>query len=516
MTLNDTIGVFNYISKKNKSCPFDDENFEKSYDLFDHLEQYHTQEMNSILNFYKNEFGDETLSSNVSGDKDDDKEDEDNDISERTHIVEYPYEGDKEPDSGKVGWQTYRHLPEGAESNTNYEDVSASTYSKEYEIPDEEDSEENEEESNARREYKNLSEGQTYYKGKRGKGKNGPKEYRRRVRAFINHITKKKDVEWVEHYTVVVGYDKDEKPLEREMRTYHSLYNYSRKVEDEENPKLRVYTQYIVCREDGLTHFPEEAEDEDNKQLIGIYISAAMHRNKNGIDNVPVEDSNALYRETLEHYEEDKPRYRELVLRQAETFAEKSENSYAADYDPDANMKFPETLNRRSMRSEEEIERDKVIARLRQTYQRRENDKRHKEMINELKNPNPQPFKLIDRKTGEVRIIQPGTNEYDHYNDKWNSLHPSKDKDKNSNKRKSTGLENISGDYVLIMKFSYERDVDDTVKELIERQKYMGTIGTEYKCPFDRAIFINKNGLGYHLLTKHLNEINDIVDSYDE
>ena len=79
MTLNDTIGVFNYISKKNKSCPFDDENFEKSYDLFDHLEQYHTQEMNSILNFYKNEFGDETLSSNISGDKDDDKEDEDND-----------------------------------------------------------------------------------------------------------------------------------------------------------------------------------------------------------------------------------------------------------------------------------------------------------------------------------------------------------------------------------------------------------------------------------------------------
>lgn len=67
-----------------------------------------------------------------------------------------------------------------------------------------------------------------------------------------------------------------------------------------------------------------------------------------------------------------------------------------------------------------------------------------------------------------------------------------------------------------IRKFSYDRDVDDVIKELVESCKYNGTIGVEYKCPYDKAVFVTKNGLAYHFLLKHNNTIQDIIEEVEE
>ena len=657
MTLTDTIGVFNYISKKNNTCPFDGETFEKSYDLFDHLEKFHTQEMNSIVDVYKNEFGDETLSANVSGDKDDDEE-ESEDIDEKTEINHFPYIGEKEPDSGKVAWATSRHLPEGAEEGENYEDVSAGIFpeaktteetayfiaskakvtrdgdykcpmchyvapsiytlaghlvdehlpyvnrifEKEFEVVDD-----GEEEEERDKQYENVIEGETY-KGRRGRGVNGPQAYAKRVRAYFKGVQRKGEVSWNEQYRVEITKPDDTK-MEATMVTHHQLYN--KEVYDSET-KEKYY--YVTCKYDNLTHFPVEGDDVESQRTISVLLRSAMQMTKYGNWTEPRGEWNEVYDLTMERYNNDKEKYNKMVQEEAIEFANRYINRATGEYDEDENVKLPETLNPANLKTEEEKEKDRVLGKLRRQYEiarskklrsesigtaasqklpfkligedgkvrfvypdspeykeyeraanekinaehpitntkykeeqralrsleRRETRERNKRRAKEYEESerarqnktkksiprerlenvkfrvesddkmrhSKEPFKLVDE-TGKVRVIYPDSPEYDEYE--------KLEAEKNKTKKGVVGVRVLSSDneYVWVSKFNYERDVDETIKELVDRQEYRGTIGLEYKCPFDSAVFINKNGLAYHLLTKHTNELDDIIDDYE-
>ncbi len=597
MTLTDTIGVFNYISKKNNTCPFDGETFEKSYDLFDHLEKFHTQEMNSIVDVYKNEFGDETLSANVSGDKDDDEEEESEDIDEKTEINHFPYVGEKEPDSGKVAWATSRHLPEGAEEGENYEDVSAGIFpeaktaeetayfiaskakvtrdgdyecpmchyvapsiytlaghlvdehlpyvnrifEKEFEVVDD-----GEEEEERDKQYENVIEGETY-KGRRGRGVNGPQAYAKRVRAYFKGVQRKGEVSWNEQYRVEITKPDDTK-MEATMVTHHQLYN--KEVYDSET-KEKYY--YVTCKYDNLTHFPVEGDDVESQRTISVLLRSAMQMTKYGNWTEPRGEWNEVYDLTMERYNNDKEKYNKMVQEEAIEFANRYINRATGEYDEDENVKLPETLNPANLRTEEEKEKDRVLSKLRRQYEIARSKKLRSESIGTAASQK-QPFKLIGE-DGKVRFVYPDFPEYKEYeraaNEKINAEHPitntkykeeqralrslerreTRERNKrrakeyeeserarqNKTKKGVVGVRVLSPDneYVWVSKFNYERDVDETIKELVDRQEYRGTIGLEYKCPFDSAVFINKNGLAYHLLTKHTNELDDIIDDYE-
>ena len=66
---------------------------------------------------------------------------------------------------------------------------------------------------------------------------------------------------------------------------------------------------------------------------------------------------------------------------------------------------------------------------------------------------------------------------------------------------------------VELVKFDYDTEVSDVVKEFVERLRYQGTVGDEWMCPYDKAIFVTPNAMALHLLQKHSSIITKIVEA---
>ncbi len=63
-----------------------------------------------------------------------------------------------------------------------------------------------------------------------------------------------------------------------------------------------------------------------------------------------------------------------------------------------------------------------------------------------------------------------------------------------------------------VMKFDYDKDVSDVIKQFVESLRYEGTVGDEWKCPYDKAIFVTPNAMALHLLEQHNGEVIKIVE----
>ncbi|MEM0143150.1 MAG: hypothetical protein QXL94_04265, partial [Candidatus Parvarchaeum sp.] len=191
---------------------------------------------------------------------------------------------------------------------------------------------------------------------------------------------------------------------------------------------------------------------------------------------------NEYFNNTTEKAEADYEDYKESIIQKAEHFAEKNRED-PAKYDADAGLVIPPKVKPEKNEYERKLENAK--RRLMRELRQAEHQQHSERFLDNA--TKPQPIRvLVD---GQIKTLQPDTPEYEEY---MNSL---------KNKKKS-----IDDD------FDYYDDIDDAIKDIIENNKVYGTVGIEYKCPFDGAIFVNKNGLGYHLLQKHKDAISDIIE----
>ena len=130
----------------------------------------------------------------------------------------------------------------------------------------------------------------------------------------------------------------------------------------------------------------------------------------------------------------------------------------------------------------------------------------------------PHPFRVVEN--GRVRVINPGDPDYEKYKSKQEQEeqeHATKLREALSNLGRVGGRGRGRTKKGSIAKFSYYRDVNDTLKAFVRKFKYRGTVGDEWKCPYDGAIFVTKDGFAYHLLQRHDDEVAKIIEEdYDE
>ncbi|MEM0142545.1 MAG: hypothetical protein QXL94_01125 [Candidatus Parvarchaeum sp.] len=535
MAMATTLGYLEYISKSNSKCPYCDSDFSKSYDLYDHLEMYHFKDAERDIGKYR------LMVAKAKEKNEEEKEKEDTaDTDGITHYSggEAGEEGDEDYDS-EIQWKTDEHLPEGTKPGENYEDVSAGLKEVE-EAEKENDVVDDPEEDRIDRTYENTREGDTYYKGRRSRGKYGPAAYRRALLKARRYIEMHNMFAWDETLKYEPPTDEEElkdlpEPLRHphEVKTRHQLYHYT----------ADSGYAYARCRYDGLTHFPTQSiENVDEKGiLVGAFIEASFSRNKDGdlmgpsSDTVSKDDYIDFSLEMAKISEEEYIIYQEEALftyeRSAPQYYDSSLDEMAGYVQPPKEKSEAERQAKRAKR-----EQTKLLTRA----QREQRDRKFTDVVN-----TPQPFKVIGE-NGAIRTLVPGTKEWNEYfAEKGPDYYDIPDKrtggtvraergtplyekyreilrrrtEKGLKRKKKYSEEVYSGNeepFTItdkeMKKFSYERDVDDTVKELVEKGKYMGTLGYEYKCPFDNAIFINKNGLAYHILQKHPDIVEDIVD----
>ncbi len=90
-------------------------------------------------------------------------------------------------------------------------------------------------------------------------------------------------------------------------------------------------------------------------------------------------------------------------------------------------------------------------------------------------------------------------------NIRWQSVDEPEEKPKEDEEEED---EKKSVDFI---KFDYQKDVAETVKAFVESLRYRGTVGDEWKCPYDKAIFVTPDAMAYHLLNRHSDVIEKIV-----
>ena len=505
MTIVEALGYAEFLSKKSKVCPYCNETFEKSYELYDDLEKNHILSIMKDLNDY-----------NDKQKRDTKKPDE----GATTIIHGEPDEVEsKEPSEAELMTKLDSEMPEGEEANKN-PDIAAGL------------------------EVGEIDEDGELMKSKRGRGMNGPSVYQRRRRAALKHVKLVNETAWTETYE----YKPTEEQKEREKKqginvdektykftTYHRL---AAKDGDEVTP-ARAY-----CVSDNLTHFPpiNYSDEKEKNESISVMIHAAYYKGKTGtrrfipnhlkprpykrwakpeseaekerrkLRDEAIAHNNeypVYFDATIERIESDKVLYEAKVQKLAETYAAKMKPD-PAELDPDAGYVQPEYVD---PRTEAEKNKDEAIETVRRDLERERSEKHREKFLDNAVKEKDEPIKVIEN--GQIKVLMPGTDEYNNYKLKLKIRESANEPESNLKVTKPTGGRPKKKG---IMKFNYDRDVDDVLKEIIEHSSYQGTVGKEYKCPFgDNTIFVNANGLGYHILQKHANEVEEIIlDAEDD
>jgi len=75
----------------------------------------------------------------------------------------------------------------------------------------------------------------------------------------------------------------------------------------------------------------------------------------------------------------------------------------------------------------------------------------------------------------------------------------------------SEAMHELRGERKSITKFNYQTEVSDMVKSFVDKLRYRGTVGDEWECPYDKAVFVTPDAMGYHLLNRHSDVITKLM-----
>ncbi len=318
---------------------------------------------------------------------------------------------------------------------------------------------------------------------------------------------------------------------------------------------------YARCQNCGLTHMPFESVlykqgvdklklSGDDVKKIRPYIEQYYYRNQNGGKFNPEhlvtktkdgkkiqvqynQDVNGNFMwtiddfvdNTVKHLEEDYEKYIKLIddslAATVETYIKNispTENESAGFASDVSDEDVPENTGEEDTKLPEKKKKERKIV-----YDENGNATNSGQHVLDRVNSlagvdKPHPFRVVEN--GRVRVINPGDPDYEKYKSKQEQEeqeHATKLREALSNLGSVGGRGRGRTKKGSIAKFSYYRDVNDTLKAFVRKFKYRGTVGDEWKCPYDGAIFVTKDGFAYHLLQRHDDEVAKIIEEdYDE
>lgn len=459
--------VTEYVSQLNSFCPYCNEPFDKGYEMREHITEEHINDIAKELTIsLGKESGDGAETSDA-------KEDAVDDDGEVEHFDE------KDEFTGEAGHKvTVNYGSSDEAEGGDYSNVIYYGAKKEFEVPEDVEDED--------KEYQNQSEGEGYYKQitkSKKTGKYGIRETNRRVREAKRSQELSNEGVWHTYTMTPAG---GQRPVKHKLGLIP--------LTDVNASGLGYKGKFVAgCIYHNKVEYPPYIENIEQLAHEAIKLS-----HKKGVKE------DAVVSATKEYLKEQKALEGQLVdfSNNPKKYSEylsgkklwKLYNKYAKTGDEDdmrAYLEARENAEKEYGKDADEIMRtyDEVVE---EQTKRRENAKLDYSMLTGEKERSRQKrgYKPAEAPIGNSpsKFEQPR---------KWEDFFPPKKEDESKKSLK---------------KFSYDRDVDEVLKELVEKCRYRGTVGDEYKCPYDTAIFVTKNGLAYHLLEKHASEVEDIIE----